>query len=143
MSLSRAAAAFYHRQPGARSEADPAGEPLETLKAFSYRAGQWRCRFWPEPDCPQQRGDPEWEMKWKSLPAARRKPTGQVKATIPRLPSAQQQATVAIEWQGQQFTGNNQQVLLEQLEQQGIRVTSFVCGRGSAAAAASGWKREK
>ncbi len=37
-------------------------------------------------------------------------------------PEAQQQATVAIEWQGQQFTGNNQQVLLEQLEQQGIRV---------------------
>ncbi len=54
-------------------------------------------------------------------------------------PEAQQQATVAIEWQGQQFTGN-QQVLLEQLEQQGIRVP-YSCRAGSAAAAASGWKR--
>ncbi len=35
---------------------------------------------------------------------------------------AQPNATVEIEWQGQQFTGNNQQVLLEQLEQQGIRI---------------------
>ncbi|WP_141720660.1 2Fe-2S iron-sulfur cluster-binding protein, partial [Klebsiella pneumoniae] len=41
----------------------------------------------------------------------------------------QQQATVAIEWQGQQFTGNNQQVLLEQLEQQGIRVP-YSCRAG-------------
>lgn len=44
-------------------------------------------------------------------------------------PEAQQQATVAIEWQGQQFTGNNQQVLLEQLEQQGIRVP-YSCRAG-------------
>lgn len=63
------------------------------------------------------------------LTAARRKPTGQVKATIPPAPEAQQQATVAIEWQGQQFTGNNQQVLLEQLEQQGIRVP-YSCRAG-------------
>ncbi|VGQ09406.1 Xylene monooxygenase electron transfer component [Klebsiella quasipneumoniae subsp. similipneumoniae] len=44
-------------------------------------------------------------------------------------PEAQQQATVAIEWQSQQFTGNNQQVLLEQLEQQGIRVP-YSCRAG-------------
>ena len=36
-------------------------------------------------------------------------------------PETQQNATVEIEWQGLSFTGNNQQILLEQLEQQGIR----------------------
>jgi ferredoxin len=39
---------------------------------------------------------------------------------------------VAINWQGQHFTGNNQQVLLEQLELQGIKVPyscrSGICG---------------
>ncbi|MDU5731308.1 MAG: YcbX family protein [Citrobacter freundii] len=34
----------------------------------------------------------------------------------------QPDATVLIDWQGQTFRGNNQQVLLEQLENQGIRV---------------------
>lgn len=42
---------------------------------------------------------------------------------------AQPNATVEIEWQGQQFTGNNQQVLLEQLEQQGIRIP-YSCRAG-------------
>jgi hypothetical protein len=78
-------------------------------------------------------------MKWKSCPRPGESLRRRRKRRYPG-PEAQQQATVAIEWQGQQFTGNNQQVLLEQLEQQGIRVP-YSCRAGSAAAAASGWKK--
>lgn len=39
------------------------------------------------------------------------------------------EAVVDIDWQGQKFRGNNQQVLLEQLEQQGIRVP-YSCRAG-------------
>lgn len=38
-------------------------------------------------------------------------------------------AAVEIDWQGETFSGNNQQVLLEQLEQQGIRVP-YSCRAG-------------
>lgn len=41
----------------------------------------------------------------------------------------QPNATVTIDWQGQAFQGNNQQVLLEQLENQGIRVP-YSCRAG-------------
>ena len=44
-------------------------------------------------------------------------------------PFEQQESLVAIDWQGQQFRGNNQQILLEQLEQQGIRVP-YSCRAG-------------
>ncbi|WP_142890677.1 2Fe-2S iron-sulfur cluster-binding protein, partial [Klebsiella pneumoniae] len=44
-------------------------------------------------------------------------------------PEAQQNATVEIVWQGVSFTGNNQQILLEQLEQQGIRIP-YSCRAG-------------
>lgn len=44
-------------------------------------------------------------------------------------PIEQQESLVAIDWQGQQFRGNNQQILLEQLEQQGIRVP-YSCRAG-------------
>jgi len=44
-------------------------------------------------------------------------------------PEAQPAGTVDIEWQGQTFRGNNQQVLLEQLENQGIRVP-YSCRAG-------------
>nr|WP_272904437.1 YcbX family protein [Citrobacter portucalensis] len=44
-------------------------------------------------------------------------------------PEQQPDATVLIDWQGQTFRGNNQQVLLEQLENQGIRVP-YSCRAG-------------
>ncbi|MDK2578182.1 YcbX family protein [Citrobacter portucalensis] len=44
-------------------------------------------------------------------------------------PEQQPDATVLIDWQGQTFRGNNQQVLLEQLESQGIRVP-YSCRAG-------------
>ncbi|WP_459610208.1 2Fe-2S iron-sulfur cluster-binding protein, partial [Enterobacter asburiae] len=44
-------------------------------------------------------------------------------------PVQQPDATVLIEWQGQTFRGNNQQVLLEQLENQSIRVP-YSCRAG-------------
>ena len=44
-------------------------------------------------------------------------------------PQTQQDALVEIDWEGSTFTGNNQQILLEQLEQQGIRVP-YSCRAG-------------
>ena len=44
-------------------------------------------------------------------------------------PEQQPDATMLIDWQGQTFRGNNQQVLLEQLENQGIRVP-YSCRAG-------------
>lgn len=44
-------------------------------------------------------------------------------------PEQQPDATVLIDWQGQTFRGNNQQVLLEQLENRGIRVP-YSCRAG-------------
>lgn len=41
----------------------------------------------------------------------------------------QPDANVDIDWQGQAFRGNNQQVLLEQLENQGIRIP-YSCRAG-------------
>ena len=44
-------------------------------------------------------------------------------------PQVQQNALVEIDWEGKTFSGNNQQILLEQLEQQGIRVP-YSCRAG-------------
>jgi len=49
----------------------------------------------------------------------------------------QPDTSVTIDWQGQAFQGNNQQVLLEQLENQGIRVP-YSCRAGIC-----GWRRIK
>ncbi len=46
-------------------------------------------------------------------------------STIAMIPDA----NVDIDWQGQAFRGNNQQVLLEQLENQGIRIP-YSCRAG-------------
>jgi Uncharacterized Fe-S protein len=45
------------------------------------------------------------------------------------LPVEKQETQVEIDWQGTSFSGNNQQVLLEQLEQQGIRIP-YSCRAG-------------
>ena len=91
--------------PSRSASKHPAVADWKTLIG-SPRIDNGDVDFWPETIARNSGvirvGD---EVSGCFLPAARRKPTGQVKATIPRLPSAQQQATVAIEWQGQQFTG--------------------------------------
>ncbi|MBF3339771.1 2Fe-2S iron-sulfur cluster binding domain-containing protein, partial [Leptospira borgpetersenii serovar Hardjo-bovis] len=45
------------------------------------------------------------------------------------MPAANAAAQVSVEWEGKSFNGNNQQVVLEQLEQQGIRVP-YSCRAG-------------
>lgn len=50
-------------------------------------------------------------------------------ATAPLAVKEVKSDTLKIEWQGQKFTGNNRQILLEQLEQQGIRVP-YSCRAG-------------
>ncbi len=50
----------------------------------------------------------------------------------------QASSAVDIHWQGQVIRGNNQQVLLEQLEQAGIRIP-YSCRAGSVVAVASSW----
>lgn len=54
---------------------------------------------------------------------------GAGKADEALAPQTQQDALVEIDWEGSRFTGNNQQILLEQLEQQGIRVP-YSCRAG-------------
>ncbi|VTM15708.1 2Fe-2S ferredoxin YfaE [Raoultella terrigena] len=56
-------------------------------------------------------------------------PTARAKAMTVNPPQPSRKRRLIFEWQGQRFTGNNQQVLLEQLEQQGIRVP-YSCRAG-------------
>ncbi|CCJ96209.1 Flavodoxin reductases (ferredoxin-NADPH reductases) family 1 [Cronobacter malonaticus 681] len=58
---------------------------------------------------------------------------GEVEESV--MPAANAAAKVSVEWEGKSFSGNNQQVVLEQLEQQGIRVPyscrAGICGKDS------------
>ncbi|WP_413734450.1 YcbX family protein [Sodalis sp. RH21] len=62
-----------------------------------------------------------------ALREPRRYGRGEVTETLP-VPQAGEQR-VTIDYQGQAFSGNNQQILLEQLEQQGIRIP-YSCRAG-------------
>lgn len=110
----------------------PGGEPLNTLQRFrSAQDGSGDIDFGlnllARNSGVLRVGD---EMEVLSTRPARAYGTGQVqdepKAATDKF------SEVQINWQGQQFTGNNQQVLLEQLEMQGIKVPyscrAGVCG---------------
>ena len=86
-----------------KGQKHPSGEPLATLQTFRTA-----------PD----NGDVDFGL---NLIARNSGETVEV--------AQQPNATVTIDWQGQAFQGNNQQVLLEQLENQGIRVP-YSCRAG-------------
>jgi uncharacterized protein YcbX len=70
-----------------RGQKHPSGEPLETLKRFRTAQDNGDVDF-GQNLIARNSGVIRWGMKWKSSPAARRKPTAPAKATIPRLPGA-------------------------------------------------------
>lgn len=106
----------------------PAGEPLATLQSFRTAQDNDDVDFGQNLIARNSGiiriGD---ELEVLARKPARVYGAGRVVESIE--PEAQPESTVAIDWQGQAFRGNNQQILLEQLEQQGIRVP-YSCRAG-------------
>ncbi|MFB1114732.1 MOSC domain-containing protein [Dickeya dadantii] len=110
-----------------RGRRHPSGEPLATLQR--YRTAE--------------NGDVDFGMNLiarnsgiiragdsvEILSTKPPRPYGAGATTESLTPQASAVKTVQIAYQGQRFTGNNQQILLEQLEQQGIRVP-YSCRAG-------------
>lgn len=115
-----------------RGRKHPAGEPLNTLQGF--RSAQdssgdvdFGLNLVARNSGVLRAGD---ELRVLTTHAPREYGAGRVTETLDVATVAERE--VAINWQGQHFTGNNQQVLLEQLELQGIKVPyscrSGICG---------------
>lgn len=124
-----------------RGQKHPAGEPLETLKRFRTALDNGDVDF-GQNLIARNSGVIRWEMKWKSLPAARRKPTGQVKATIPRLPRRSSRLRLPSNGRVNSLPAITSRCCWSNWNNRAFAYPIRV-GRGSAAAAASGWKREK
>lgn len=112
----------------ARGQKHPSGEPLTTLQGFRTAVDNGDVDFGQNLIARNSGvirvGD---ELTVLSKGPAKVYGAGVV---VESLEAEQQSAaTVEIEWQGQAFTGNNQQILLEQLESQGIRVP-YSCRAG-------------
>ncbi len=127
-SLSHAAAAFLPPSVQSAGRSIPPGEPLETLKRFRTALDNGDVDF-GQNLIARNSGVIRVGDEVEILARGPAKAYGAGESDDTPAPEAQQQATVAIEWQGQQFSGNNQQVLLEQLEQQGFRVP-YSCRAG-------------
>jgi hypothetical protein len=111
-----------------RGRKHPSGEPLATLQSFRTALDNGDVDFGQNLIARNSGiirvGD---ELEVLKTKPARVYGAGVVAEDIE--PFEQQESMVAIDWQGQQFHGNNQQILLEQLEQQGIRVP-YSCRAG-------------
>ncbi len=106
----------------------PSGEPLATLQSFRTALDNGDVDFGQNLIARNSGvirvGD---ELEVLARKPARIYGAGLVAESI--QPQAQPESAVAIDWQGQAFRGNNQQILLEQLEQQGVRVP-YSCRAG-------------
>ena len=111
-----------------KGQKHPSGEPLKTLQSFRTAQDNGDVDF-GQNLIARNSGVIRVGDEVEILARGPAKAYGAGESDDTPAPEAQLQATVAIEWQGQQFTGNNQQVLLEQLEQQGIRVP-YSCRAG-------------
>ncbi|WP_438918030.1 YcbX family protein [Kosakonia cowanii] len=111
-----------------RGQKHPAGEPLATLQKFRTAQDNGDVDFGQNLIARNsgviRTGD---EVAVLATSPAKVYGAGAVVESLE--PQAQPAGTVDIEWQGQTFRGNNQQVLLEQLENQGIRVP-YSCRAG-------------
>ncbi|WP_165461195.1 YcbX family protein [Atlantibacter sp.] len=111
-----------------RGRKHPTGEPLATLQQFRTARDNGDVDFGQNLIAREcgiiQVGDEVEILKTKP---ARLYGPGEVVETLAVEQAPQN--TVEITWQGTTFTGNNQQILLEQLEQQGIRVP-YSCRAG-------------
>ena len=111
-----------------RGQKHPSGEPLETLKRFRTAQDNGDVDF-GQNLIARNSGVIRVGDEVEVLTRGPAKVYGAGDSDDTLAADAQPKATVEIEWQGQQFTGNNQQVLLEQLEQQGIRIP-YSCRAG-------------
>ncbi len=111
-----------------RGQKHPSGEPLATLQAFRTALDNGDVDFGQNLIARNSGvirvGD---EVSILATAPAKSYGPGVVEETL--VPQTQPSGTVEINWQGQIFRGNNQQVLLEQLENQGIRVP-YSCRAG-------------
>ena len=111
-----------------RGQKHPAGEPLATLQKFRTAQDNGDVDFGQNLIARNsgviRTGD---EVAVLATGPAKVYGAGAVVESLE--PEVQPAGTVDIEWQGQTFRGNNQQVLLEQLENQGIRVP-YSCRAG-------------
>lgn len=126
-----------HRQPE-RGQKHPSGEPLSTLQRFRTALDNGDVDF-GQNLIARNSGVIRVGDALEVLARGPAKAYGAGESDTTPAPEAQENATVEIAWQGVSFTGNNQQILLEQLEQQEF-VFLTPAGLGFAAAAASGWK---
>ena len=106
----------------------PSGEPLATLQSFRTAVGKNDVDFGQNLLARNSGvirvGD---EVEIVATKPAQRYGGGTVAESLPEQKTTSRQLT--INWAGQRFQGNNQQVLLEQLEQQGIKVP-YSCRAG-------------
>lgn len=110
-----------------RGQKHPAGEPLATLQTFRTADNgdvDFGQNLIARNSGVVRVGD---EITVLATGPARPYGAGEVVENI--AVAQQENAAVDIDWQGQTFSGNNQQILLEQLEQQGIRVP-YSCRAG-------------
>lgn len=110
-----------------RGRKHPAGEPLKTLQSFRTADNgdvDFGMNMIARGGGIIRQGD---SVEILSLRPPRLYSAGEVNATLSTPPANEK--SVNIEYQGQTFVGNNQQVLLEQLEAQGIRIP-YSCRAG-------------
>lgn len=110
-----------------RGRKHPAGEPLKTLQSFRTADNgdvDFGMNMIARGGGIIRQGD---SVEILSLRPPRLYSAGEVNATLATPPANEK--SVNIEYQGQTFVGNNQQVLLEQLEAQGIRIP-YSCRAG-------------
>ena len=111
-----------------RGQKHPAGEPLATLQSFRTASDSGDVDFGQNLIARSSGvvrvGD---EVEILATGPAKAYGSGRVVETLDV--ESRQDAALDIEWQGEVFRGNNQQVLLEQLEQRGIRIP-YSCRAG-------------
>lgn len=111
-----------------RGRRHPGGEPMATLQRFRTAVGKNDVDFGQNLLARHSGvirvGD---EVEVLATKPPQQYGAGAIVKSLPEHSSNSHQ--VSIDWAGQTFQGNNQQVLLEQLEQQGIRVP-YSCRAG-------------
>ncbi|EHA5600058.1 MOSC domain-containing protein [Escherichia coli] len=111
-----------------KGQKHPAGEPLKTLQSFRTAQDNGDVDF-GQNLIARNSGVIRVGDEVEILTTAPAKIYGAAAADDTANITQQPDANVDIDWQGQAFRGNNQQVLLEQLENQGIRIP-YSCRAG-------------
>ncbi|WP_437889395.1 YcbX family protein [Phytobacter sp. V91] len=111
-----------------RGQKHPSGEPLNTLASFRTALDNGDVDF-GQNLIARNSGVVRVGDEVVVLTRAPARPYGSGKTAESLEPEQQTEGEVDIIWEGQKFRGNNQQILLDQLENQGIRVP-YSCRAG-------------